>query len=120
MKGMDANTGRMIDGVDHLRQSIDKCIRTPLQTRIGRRLFGSELFHLIDAPANSVTRLRLYAAVATVLMKYEPRLQLSRIGLSIDPATPGSVVIEVEGTTNISSDTVSVRSQLNISGIRQL
>lgn len=116
MRGMDARTGRAIDGLAHLNQSIDKCITTPLRSRVGRRLFGAELIDLVDAPANQATAVKLYAAVATVLMKYEPRLRLSRVGLVLDPANPGSVVIEVEGTTNISPDAVSVRVKLNSPG----
>jgi len=119
MKGMDAKTGRLIDGAAHLSQSISKCISTPLYTRIGRRLFGSELFDLIDAPANAATRLRLYAAVATALMTYEPRLRLTRVSLELDLTSPGTVIIEVEGTTKISADAVSVRTKLNIPGVQK-
>lgn len=116
MKGMDATTGRLIEGAKHLGQSVSKCISTPLETRINRRLFGSELFNLVDAPTNAATRLRLYAAVATVLMRYEPRLRLTRVGAVIDPAVPGSVVIEVEGVAKLTADAVSFRTPLNISG----
>lgn len=119
MRGMDARTGRAIDGMDHLNQSIGKCINTPLRSRVGRRLFGAELIDLVDAPANQATAVRLYAAVATVLMKYEPRLRLTRVRLVPDPARPGSVTIDVEGTTNISPDAVSVRVQLTSPGGNQ-
>jgi hypothetical protein len=119
MKGMDANTGRLIDGMEHLNQSIPRCITTPLRTRVNRRLFGSELADLVDAPTNPATCVRLYAAVATVLMKYEPRLRLSRVRLVVDPTRPGAAVIEVEGTSNISPDAVSVRVQLTSPGGNQ-
>lgn len=119
MRGMDAKTGRAIDGIDHLSQSIAKCITTPLRSRISRRMFGGELMDLIDAPTNRATCVRLYAAVATVLMKYEPRLRLSRVSLVIDPANPGAVTIDVEGTTNISPAAVSVRVQLSSPGENQ-
>lgn len=112
MRGMDATTGLAIDGMAHLNQSIGKCLTTPLFTRVCRRLFGSELADLVDAPTNPATCVRLYAAVATCLMKYEPRLRLTRVLLILDPAAPGSVVIDVQGTTTISPDAVSVRVKL--------
>lgn len=116
MRGMDASTGLMIDGMHHLNQSIARCITTPLRSRVNRRLFGSELADLIDAPTNPATCVRLYAAIATVLMRHEPRLRLSRVLLVVDPARPGTVAIDVQGTTSISPDAVSVRVQLTSQG----
>lgn len=112
MRGMDATTGRAIDGMAHLNQSIGKCLTTPLFSRIMRRLFGSELLDLVDAPTNPATCVRLYAAVATVLMNQEPRLKLTRVQLLLDPDNPGALVIDVQGTTNISPDAVSVQVKL--------
>lgn len=112
MRGMNANTGRAIDGVDHLGQSIGKCLTTPLFSRVCRRLFGSELQDLVDAPTNPATCVRLYAAVATCLMKYEPRLRVTRVLLIVDPLVPGSSEIEVQGITTISPDAVSLRVKL--------
>lgn len=114
MIGMDAATGRAITGEPHLNQSVRKILTTPLYSRVSRRPFGSELADLVDAPNNPATRLRLYTAVATALMRWEPRLQLSRVSLSTDPEDAGRTVIEIEGTTTISREAVSVRVTLNI------
>lgn len=107
MSGMNTQTGQVIDGLDHLYQSIAKILTTPLGTRIGRREFGSELFNLVDAPNNAATRVRLYAATAAALMQWEPRLKVTRIRLADDAALSGLQVIEIEGTTTISGDLVS-------------
>lgn len=113
MIGLNAETGRAIEGVAHLGQSVSKCLTTPLGTRTNRRWFGSELLDLQDAPINEVTCVRLYAATATCLMQNEPRLRLSRVSLVIDPQKPGALIVDVQGTTNISRDAVSVRVQLS-------
>lgn len=118
MKGMNAKTGRWIDGVAHLGQSIGKCLTTALRTRIARRQFGSQLVDLIDAPNNPATRVRLYAAVATVLMKYEPRLRITRVTLTVDQANPGAPVLDIEGTSTISNDAVSVSVPLTTGGTK--
>ena len=105
MSGMNARTGRRMFGLSHLYQSIGKILTTPLGSRIERRSFGSELPDLIDAPNNAATRVRLYAAIATALMRQEPRLTLTRVSLgeSID----SSPVIDIEGVTSETGETVA-------------
>lgn len=113
MIGMDANTGRAVEGLPHLYQSIGKILSTPLGSCINRREFGSPVFSLIDAPNNAATRVRLYAAVATALMKWEPRLKLSRVSLSGAPTIDGKQALDIEGTTNISGEQVKTSVPLS-------
>ena len=118
MKGMNAKTGRATTGLDHLYQSIDKILTTPIGTRIARRDFGSELPELVDAPNNATTRVRLYAATATALMRWEPRLKLSRVQLATDTTDTGAgvQVLDIEGVTTISGEAVSTRVPLTNGG----
>lgn len=78
---MDRTTGRALDGLAHLRQSIADILFTPVGTRLARRSYGSLLPELIDHPNNAATRVLLYSAVAGALMRWEPRLRLSRVQL---------------------------------------
>lgn len=112
MKGMNHTTGRALDGVPHVCQSVSKILTTPIGSRVGRREFGSELYELVDAPMNPATRVRLFAATATALMRWEPRLKLTRVGLLVDPSRPGRAVIQIEGITKISRETVSTEVPL--------
>lgn len=96
MKGMSAATGKWIESDAHLAQSIAQILTTPLGTRVHRRDFGSLLPELIDQPFNDATRVRLYGATATALQRWEPRLALKRVGLSVGEA-PGSFVLTIEG-----------------------
>ncbi|RBL59131.1 baseplate assembly protein, partial [Xanthomonas oryzae pv. oryzae] len=48
MIGVDAITGRVIEGEQHLAQSIACILTTPIGTREQRRDFGSLLPELID------------------------------------------------------------------------
>ena len=82
MKGMNRSTGTPLDGEAHLAQSIADILSTPIGTRIRRRDYGSLLFELIDAPLNAVTRLRFFAAIATALARWEPRLVLTRVAVN--------------------------------------
>lgn len=111
MKGMNATTGRALSGLAHLYQSIAKILTTPRGSRIARRDFGSDLFELIDAPTNGTTRTRLFAAVATALMRWEPRLKLTRVQLYVDDMS-GALTLAIEGTTIETGARVDTRVQL--------
>src|SRR3546814_21031673 len=54
------------------------------------------LTDLIDQPANSITRQLLFAATAVALSRWEPRLKLTRVGVSTDNRG-GAVVIDIAG-----------------------
>lgn len=96
MIGLSATTGGTVAELQHLRQSVAKVLFTPLGSRVMRREFGSLLPELIDQPDNPATRVRLYAAVAGALMRWEPRIRLSAI--SLHSAQPGQAEIELQGT----------------------
>ncbi len=79
MQGMSNTTGQHLDGLSHLRQSIQDILLTPIGSRPMLRDYGSRLFELIDAPLNAETRLEIHAAVVDALQKWEPRIQVQRV-----------------------------------------
>ena len=93
---MHATAGTVLDDLAHLRQSIVDILTTPLGTRLERRTYGSLLPELIDHPDHGATRVRIYAAVASALMKWEPRLHLSRVQLASGPAA-GRATLDLSG-----------------------
>jgi len=96
MRGMDAQSGKPLTDTAHLVQSIGDILTTPVGSRVMRRDYGSLLPRLIDQPFNAATRIRLVAAIATALMRWEPRLQITRITVDLGPA-PGAVVVTLDG-----------------------
>lgn len=96
MRGMHHSTGRHLSSLDHLRQSIADILTTPIGSRLMRRDYGSLLFELIDQPHNGVTQLRLYAATASALLRWEPRLKLTQVNIyRMD--IPGRILLEIKG-----------------------
>ena len=93
---MDRTTGRRIAGIDHVRQSVADILTTPLGSRLERRNYGSLLPSLIDQPDNAHTRLRCYAAIASALMKWEPRLRITRVGMTTGDQ-PGQAMVDLQG-----------------------
>lgn len=97
MRGTNALTGRPLTGDDHLRQSIADVLMTPLGSRVMRRDYGSLLPELLDQPWGGVTLLRLYAAAAMALMRWEPRIGVRKVTVTADTQTPGAFVMDIEG-----------------------
>tara|TARA_R110002167_G_scaffold12963_4_gene54860 strand:- start:8854 stop:9204 length:351 start_codon:yes stop_codon:yes gene_type:complete len=83
MSGISRMTGRALDAnsIEHLVQSIGDILTTPIGSRVLRRTYGSELPDLIDQPLNPRTRMRIFAATAMALLRWEPRIRLKRVSL---------------------------------------
>ena len=57
MSGLNRHTGRAVEGLAHLSQSIADILTTPIGTRVMRRDYGSELPFLLDQPTNGITQI---------------------------------------------------------------
>ncbi|MDI9777798.1 GPW/gp25 family protein [Pseudomonas putida] len=79
MIGMDRRTGQPLAGIDHLRQSIEDILTTPLGSRRMRPEYGSQLRRFVDLPVNEGWKSAVQAEVARALGRWEPRLQLHRV-----------------------------------------
>ena len=81
---MDANTGRPLDELEHIKQSVRKIVTTPVGSRVMRRDYGSLIPELIDAPINDHIRLLVMAATATAVIRHEPRIRPANVILSVE------------------------------------
>ena len=97
MIGMDAATGKPLEGDAHLAQSIGNILTTPIGSCVMRRDYGSALFELIDAPTNAIGRLRLIAATADAVRRWEPRIRLTRIAVAPAEPSDGRFVLDLQG-----------------------
>lgn len=95
MYGINATSGRKLDGLDHLRQSIRDILTTPIGSRVMRRTYGSRLFELVDAPYSAPTKMAIIAATAEAIMTWEPRVEVEQI--SLRTYNPGQIVIDLAG-----------------------
>lgn len=92
---MNRMNGAALTLIEHIQQSIADILCTRIGSRVMRREYGSLLPDLVDHPFNDATRLRVYAATAMALMRWEPRMKLSRIrleGLTLQ----GAVALDIE------------------------
>lgn len=89
------NTGRLsvLSPNAHLEQSISDILTTPLGTRVMRPDYGSALPHLIDEPMNKSWKLRVYAAAAAALDKWEPRIRLDKVSVASVSAGKAEIML---------------------------
>lgn len=113
MIGMSSRTGHTLSESAHLAQSIADILTTPIGSRVMRREYGSQLPDLIDAPFNDATRLQAYAATAMALMRWEPRIRLSRVQLFLGERA-GQAVLDIEGARVDTNEPLSLRVPLSL------
>ena len=95
MSGTDRFSGRSLADLAHLRQSIIDILTTPIGSRLMRRDYGSRLYELIDAPVSPSLLVEIYVAVAEALLRWEPRIILTRV--QVEAIRPGHISLAIEG-----------------------
>lgn len=95
MRGMNAETGKSLEGIEHLEQSIRDILSTPVGTRVMRRSYGSRLMYLLDGPMNAALVAQIQSAVVEALTNYEPRVKLTRV--IVNGAEGGQIDLTIEG-----------------------
>ena len=59
---MSRDNGLEITEIEHIKQSIQDILLTPIGSRVMRREYGSLLFQLIDSPTNDTTEIQLFGS----------------------------------------------------------
>jgi len=93
--GLHRSNGRAVSDLDHLRQSINDILMTPIGTRLERRDYGSDFTSLIDQPFNATTRLQAMAVIVMALAKWEPRIQITALEITLGDA-PGQFLLKLD------------------------
>ncbi|MGJ3439619.1 GPW/gp25 family protein [Pseudomonas sp. Je.1.5.c] len=112
---MNRNNGSTLGKLDHIAQSVADVLTTRLGTRIERREYGSLLPELIDQPQNDATRLRLYAATAMALMRWEPRISLAQVQFDTQGLS-GRAELTLSGVLVDNNQPFSLRVPLQLGG----
>jgi phage baseplate assembly protein W len=107
MKGMSRTTGKYLDDLEHLKQSIVDILTTPVGSRVMRREYGSNLFYFVDRPINKEFLQQIYAAVAEALERWEPRLNLKKV--TVDEIRDGRITISLSGIYLITQVRVDIK-----------
>jgi phage baseplate assembly protein W len=110
---MNRHTGRPITTLQHISQSIGDIVTTRIGSRVMRREYGCQLVDLIDQPGNAATQLLCYAAITMALLRWEPRVRLSRVQLT-SLTMDGQSELTIEGTLVDSNEPLSLKIPLSM------
>jgi len=105
MQGMNRETGKSLSATDHIRQSVQDILSTPLGSRVMLPGYGSNLLRLVDHPADHVTAVRVVMATAVAIARWEPRVTINTI--EVLKAGEGQIIVTIRAT-----DTESQRAVL--------
>lgn len=94
---MDRASGKDISEFAHLEKSIVDILTTPLGSRAMMRAYGSEIFEILDKPANALWRLRFYRATLRALNRWEPRLWVKQVKIISMNLPNGEIILEIIG-----------------------
>ena len=93
--------GAPINELDHIFQSVEMILTTPIGTRVMRRDFGSLVPLLVDGPINASTITAIYAAANEAIATWEPRVRVIGTSMDVSKATEGiaelKVVLQIAG-----------------------
>lgn len=95
MIGVNRHTGATLPGIEHVRQSIEDILTTPLGSRRMRPTYGSALRRFVDLPVNDGWKSAVQAEVARSLTRWEPRLKLERV--RVMSVLGGQITLQLTG-----------------------
>jgi len=82
MAGVNATTGKVLDGFDHVIQSVDKILNTPQGARVMREWFGNPGLKLLGKNMTEDTIILWFNTVYMLIEIFEPRLRV--IGFAVE------------------------------------
>lgn len=112
---MSRHMGRPITLLEHIEQSIDDILTTPLGSRVMRRDYGSLLFHLVDQPINDALILQIYSAIYVALLRWEDRISVSQIQVNL--LQIGQVMVDLDGELSANQQPFSLSIPLQMGAI---
>lgn len=97
--------GQPITELEHIFQSMQVILTTPIGSRVMRRNFGSDLPRLIDQSLNPSTITAVYAAANEALATWEPRIEVIATRMDLERVKEGvarlTVIFRLTGETEI-------------------
>ena len=106
MLGMNAQTGRSLSGLAHLKQSIIDIITTPKGSRVMRRDYGCGLFDLVDRPYSPSLVGDVTMDISQSLALWEPRFELESVAVS--KVASGKLGLDITGRYLLNGEAVQL------------
>ncbi|MBK9432932.1 GPW/gp25 family protein [Sphingorhabdus sp.] len=83
-------------GEVNIRESIAVILKTNVRERLSLPTFGAGLGAFLFEPNNAGTHARIAHAIETALKQWEPRISLSEVSVSADPANVEAAIATIQ------------------------
>ena len=98
---MNAKTGRSMDLIAHVRQSIADILFTRIGSRVQREPYGSIIPELIDSPMRGeVLAMIITSGVYMALATYEPRINVTNVSVNLNAVANAHLNLTIEYEIN--------------------
>ena len=87
--------GQPLSEIEHIFQSIEMILTTPIGSRVMRRNFGSHLPRILGRPLNESTITAIYAAANEAIATWEPRVEVVATQIDLEQEKAGIVNLRV-------------------------
>lgn len=94
---MNQHTGEAISETDDILQSVGRILSTRIGTLVMLRSFGSRLPELQDTPLSPRNTILWIAATAGALRRWEDRIRVERVRLSMRDGASGRLTLSIDG-----------------------
>ncbi|BCU54054.1 GPW/gp25 family protein [Enterobacter kobei] len=109
--GFGRSDGRTITDTDHISQSLNDILRTPVGSRVMRRDYGSLLAAMIDQPQTPALELQIMVACYVAILKWEPRITLSAV--ATERQAGGKMIVNLTGQHADTGESLSLTLPLS-------
>jgi phage baseplate assembly protein W len=107
--------GKPLTEIEHIKQSLADLISTPIGSRIMRRDYGTQLANLIDQPTSEVLYLKCYSTIYLAVLRWEPRIEISKIFISSQEQ--GKQVLDIEAVLTQSGQNLNMSIPISIGAL---
>lgn len=112
MRGMNNQTGKALDGLEHLRQRLTDVFTTPKASRIMNREYGCDLSELVDQNMTPAWMVQCYVAIANSVSNPMNGLQDFRLE-RIQP----SAVEDAKGVFDVTGVYLPTGNRVTVTGV---
>ena len=112
MSGMSKIDGKRMTEAEHIVQSIQDILSTPIGSRVMLREYGSRLYDLVDRP---IDKMEIFSAIHEALDRWEPRIRLRQVRLVGDGRCllmDGHLQVELSIDVKTTNESLSVLSRI--------
>lgn len=112
---MSRQSGVGLTELEHIKQSLEDLISTPIGSRIMRRDYGTQVANLLDQPTSEALYLKCYSTIYSAILRWEPRIDITK--LNISEFNGGQTVLDLEGVLTQTGQSLNMNIPLLVGAL---